>query len=152
MRKLLFLVLFLFAGAAHAVPPHSISVVLDTLQRLPRVEVTATAHGSKPVRYSGVTLQSLLHSRFYAPMGDRLRGPAMAFAVRATGADGYQVVFSLAELDEAFGKLQVLVVDTQDGMPLSSDDGPVRLVVPSDQRAGRWLRQLVRLEVLELKE
>ena len=153
MRKLaLFLLLLLCAGAAHAVPPRIIEVTLDTLRGSPRVEVTASSHGAKPVRYSGVSLQSVLHSRFYAPLGERLRGPALAFAVRATGADGYQVVFTLAELDAAFGNLQVLVADTADGMPLSSDDGPVRLVVPSDQRAARWLRQLVRLEILELKE
>jgi hypothetical protein len=153
MRRLLLAMLLLFvSSAAWAVPPHAISVVLDALKDLPRVEVTASEHEAKPVKYSGVSLQSLMARRFYAPEGDRLRGPWLAAVVRATGADGYQVVFTLAELDAAFGGLQVLVADTADGVPLSADDGPVRLVVPSDKRAARWLRQLVKLEILELKE
>jgi len=153
MRRLLLALLFLFAATtADAVPPHSIDITLDSLARLPRIEVTAKTHDAKPARWSGVSLQSLLDSRFYAPMGERLRGPHLATVVRCTGADGYQVVFTLAELDKAFGNLQVVVADQQDGQPIGVKDGPVRLVVPSDERAARWLRNLVRIDILELKE
>jgi DMSO/TMAO reductase YedYZ molybdopterin-dependent catalytic subunit len=152
IRSLVLALLLLCVPAlAHAVPPRILSITASMLEGLPRVEATSRAH-DKPAHYSGVSLQSLLHSRFYAASGDRLRGGWLAACVRATGADGYQVVFTLAELDDAFGGLQVLVADQQEGKALPAEDGPLRLVVPSDKRGARSLRQLVRLEILELKE
>ena len=152
IRSALLVLCLLLPGLAHAVPPRILDITASMLERLQRVEVSASMHGAKPVRYSGATLQSLLHARFNAASGERLRGPWMAACVRATAADGYQVVFTLAELDPAFGNLQVLVADRQDDQPLAPEDGPLRLVVPSDQRGARSLRQLVRLEIVELKE
>jgi DMSO/TMAO reductase YedYZ molybdopterin-dependent catalytic subunit len=153
MRQIILaLFLLLFSGSAFAVPPHSITVVIDALQRLPHVEVTTTAPESKPVRWSGVRLQSLLEARFATPAGDKLGGGWLAAAVRCTGADGRQVVFTLAELNQTLGHLEVLVADQQDGKPLPAADGPLRLVVPSDARDARWLRQLVRIDMIELQE
>jgi len=152
MRKLLFVLLCLFSGACFAVPPHSLTLSADLLSRQPRAEATASVHGAKPSKWSGVRLQSLLASIFALPSGEKLRGPRLATAVRLTAADGYQVVFSLGELDETLGHLEVLIADRQDGAPLPAQDGPFRLVVPSDKRGARWVRQLVRIEVLELKE
>ena len=145
------LCLLLLPAVTHAVPPRLLEITASMLEGLPRVEASSKIH-DKPAHYSGVSLQSLLHSRFYAASGERLRGGWMAAVVRATGADGYQVVFSLAELDESFGGLQVLVADQQNGKPLAPEDGPLRLVVPSDKRGARSLRQLVRLEIVELRE
>jgi len=146
------LLLLLVSGSAFAVPPHSISVVLDTLKNLPHTEVTAKVHDAKPSKWSGVSLQSLLEARFATPAGDKLRSGWLAAVVRCTAADGYQVVFTLAELNTTLGHLDVLVADQQDGKPLPAEDGPVRLVVPSDQRGARWLRQLVRIDLIELQE
>jgi DMSO/TMAO reductase YedYZ molybdopterin-dependent catalytic subunit len=153
MRRL-FLALFLLlvSGSAFAVPPHSISVMLESLKNLPHVEVTAKAHDAKPIKWSGVRLQSLLEARFATPAGDKLGSGWLAAVVRCTGADGSQVVFTLAELNTTLGHLDVLVADHQDGKPLPAEDGPVRLVVPSDQRGARWLRQLVRIDLIELQE
>jgi DMSO/TMAO reductase YedYZ molybdopterin-dependent catalytic subunit len=153
MRRLFFaMFLMLVSGSAFAVPPHSIQVVLDALQRFPHTEVTTSAPDSKPVRWSGVRLQTLLEARFATPAGDKLRGGWLAAAVRCTGAGGEQVVFTLAELNQTLGHLEVLVADQQDGRPLPAADGPLRLVVPSDSRDARWLRQLVRIDMIELQE
>jgi hypothetical protein len=73
----------------------------------------------------------------------------MAKFVRVTAADGYQVVFSLTELDAAFGDREVLVVDRQDGHPLSQKDGPLRLVVMGDKRPARWVREVETVEVVD---
>ena len=151
-RILLCFVLMLAAFSAQAVPPRSIALTTDLLSRLPRAEVTAALHDAKPSRWSGVRLRSILTGLFAIPTGEKLRGGRMAAVVRATASDGYQVVFSLAELDEDFGNLDVLVADQQDGMPIDAADGPIRLVVPSDKRGARWVRNLTRLEILELKE
>jgi DMSO/TMAO reductase YedYZ molybdopterin-dependent catalytic subunit len=116
----------------------------------PRTSVTAATHDQAPSDWEGVALIDLLRQSG-APVDKQLRGAALATIVRATASDGYQVVFTLAELDAAFGKARVLVADSHDGKPLGAEDGPFRLVVPGDARAGRWLRKLVRIEVLSVR-
>jgi hypothetical protein len=77
-------------------------------------------------------------------MGDR---EWMTGYVMAEAADGYRVVFSLAEMDPGIGSAEVLVADTLDGKPLAEGQGPFRLVVPGDRRAARWLRALKSIRV-----
>jgi hypothetical protein len=69
-------------------------------------------------------------------MGGELRGAALASYVFAEAQDGYQVVFSLGELDPAF-------IDK----PLFGAQGGFRLVVPKDKAAARSVRMLTKLEV-----
>jgi DMSO/TMAO reductase YedYZ molybdopterin-dependent catalytic subunit len=69
--------------------------------------------------------------------------------VRAEASDGYVVTFSLAELDPAVGATDAILAFEREGQPLGSDVGPFRLVVPSDKRAARWVRNLIKLTVLD---
>ncbi len=55
--------------------------------------------------------------------------------------------FSVAELDEGFGKAEAILAFQRDGQPLANEIGPFRLVVPSDKRGGRWVRNLIKLTV-----
>ena len=118
------------------------------LASLPRSSVTAGAHDEKPSLWEGVALVELLR-RAGAPLDKQLRGREMTKFVRVTAADGYQVVFSLTELDAAFGDRNVLVVDRQDGHPLYGKDGPLRLVVAGDKRPARWVREVETIEVVD---
>jgi DMSO/TMAO reductase YedYZ molybdopterin-dependent catalytic subunit len=119
------------------------------LTNLPRSSITAGAHDDeKPSRWDGVALAELLR-RAGAPTDKQLRGREMAKFVRVTAADGYQIVFSLTELDAAFGDRSVLLVDRQDGHPLSQKDGPLRLVVAGDKRPARWVREVETIEVVD---
>lgn len=68
---------------------------------------------------------------------------------RAEGRDGYRVAFSLVEVDMSIASSEVFVVFERDGKPLPSDLGPIRLVVPTDKRGARWVRQLASLTVVE---
>jgi DMSO/TMAO reductase YedYZ molybdopterin-dependent catalytic subunit len=148
------------AAQPSAGPPSTLSVQVmvagktahtfteSDLASLPRSSVVASVHDEPPSRWEGVALAELLR-RSGAPMDKQLRGHEMAKFVRVTGADGYQVVFSLTELDAAFGNRDVLVVDRQDGHPLSEKDGPLRLVVAGDKRPARWLRELETIEVVD---
>jgi len=114
----------------------------------PRDVIVTDPHGGPAARYRGVPLIAVL-AAVGAPAGESLRGKALALRVRAEASDGYVAAFSLAELDEAFGKAEAYLVYLRDDQPLSGDVGPFRLVVPSDKRAGRWVRQVVKLTVLE---
>jgi hypothetical protein len=71
----------------------------------------------------------------------------MAFYVVAAADDGYRVVFSLAELDADLAAESILVADTADGKEIGSDQGPLRLVAPGDNRQGRWVRTLRTLTI-----
>ena len=65
----------------------------------------------------------------------------------AAAKDNYRATFTLGEIDESTGNKPVFVCDKQDGKTLSENEGPVRLVVPSDKRPARWVRMLTSLEI-----
>jgi len=99
----------------------------------------------------GVLVGEIL-KRAGVPLGTELRGNAIASYVVASATDGYQVVFSLAELDPGFTSNDIIVADTLDGKPLFAYQGPLRIVAPKDSRAARSIRMLQRLEVVRLKK
>ena len=55
-------------------------------------------------------------------------------------------------LQEAATRPDPSVVPVEDGQPLPVDDGPLRLVVPSDKRPARWVRQVVRIVVSDVPD
>ncbi|QNK01973.1 molybdopterin-dependent oxidoreductase [Dyella telluris] len=110
-------------------------------------EVTASAHDEPASQWRGVKLDEVL-AKVGVSLDKPLRGKSLATFVRVTGADGYQVVFGLADLDATLGHTQVLLVDTRDGKPLDKD-GPFRLLVPGDKRPARWVRNVTTIEVVD---
>ena len=120
------------------------------LKALPRTKVEVKDE-SRVVTYEGVLVGEIL-KKAGVPLGENLRGNAVAAYVTASAADGYQVVFSLAELDNAFTSSDVLVADTIDGKPLFAYQGPWRIVAPKDLRGARSIRMLERIEVVRLRK
>lgn len=120
------------------------------LAKLPIVDVIALDHGQSH-QYHGVAVRDVL-AQVGAPFGDKLRGRALALAVRVRAADAYVAVFSLAEFDPAFREQTIILADAQDGAPLSPEAGPLRLVCPGDKRPARWVRQVISIEVVSLAD
>lgn len=120
------------------------------LAALPRAGVETRSDGLA-VRFEGVWMHEVL-KKAGVPAGTELRGKALASFVIAEAQDGYQVVFSLAELDPMFTDSQVLLADTANGKPLSGAQGPFRLVAPKEKRGARSIRMLTRLEVVQLRK
>lgn len=83
---------------------------------------------------------------------NELRGNALAAYALAAAQDGYQVVFSLGELDPSFIDNEILLADTANGKPLSGEPGRFKLVVPKDKPAARSIRMLSKLEVVQLRK
>jgi DMSO/TMAO reductase YedYZ molybdopterin-dependent catalytic subunit len=121
-------------------------LTLAELKAMPRTKVTAKGHDGNTHEYEGVTLVSLL-AKAGAPQTGDLRGKNMTLCVVAEASDGYRAAFSLAELDADFAGESAVVADTVDSKDLGTDQGPLRLVVPSDKRQGRWVRLLKVLTV-----
>jgi DMSO/TMAO reductase YedYZ molybdopterin-dependent catalytic subunit len=128
-----------------------LTLALDDLKAMPRTHVEVKDEKGTLVKYDGVLVEEIL-KRAGAPLGAELRGPALSTYVLASATDGYQVVFSLAELDPALTASEIIVADTIDGQPLSATQGPLRIVSPKDARPARSVRMLTRLDVVRLKK
>jgi hypothetical protein len=126
-----------------------LSLTADDLAKLPRETVSVPAPDGAKVVYEGVTLLEVLQ-KAGAPLGKQLRGKALASYVLAKAHDGYQVVFTLGELDPQFGNQSILVADKRDGKPLADKQGPFRLVCPNDKEGARSVRMLETLEIVRL--
>jgi DMSO/TMAO reductase YedYZ molybdopterin-dependent catalytic subunit len=127
-----------------------LSLGLSELMSLPRTRVEVKEDG-RSLSYEGVLVGEIL-KRAGAPLGAELRGNAVATYVVAFATDGYQVVFSLAELDPALTSNDIILADTLDGKPLFGYQGPFRIVAPKDSRGARSIRMLERLEVVRLRK
>lgn len=115
---------------------------------LKHISITATnEHDKKTATYSGVLLRDLLKDAG-VPSGETLRGKALSTVIVIIARDGYQVTFSIAELDEGIGNTQVLVADSEDGKPLTQTAGPLRLIVPTDKHPTRWVRMVKTIKVV----
>ena len=134
-----------------AVGKFSLKVEAELFTGLTRKAVSAASHDEDAQEWEGVALIDVLR-KAGAPVDKQLRGAALTKVVRITAADGYQIVFSLAELDAGFANASVLLVDRQNGKALSPETGPCRLVVPGDKRAGRWIRNVQTIELLNIGE
>jgi hypothetical protein len=127
-----------------------LTVAAAELKAMPRKQVEMKDEG-RTVVYEGVLVAEIL-KRAGVPLGTDLRGNAMATYVVASASDGYQVLFSLPELDPAFTSNDIIIADTIDGKPLFAYQGPFRIVSPKDSRAARSIRMLQRLEVVRLRK
>ncbi len=129
--------------------PSPIVLKADDLSKMPRETVSIPDQDGTKVNYEGVPLREIL-KRAGAPMNKELRGKALASYVIAKARDGYQVVFTLAEMAPEFGNEQILVADKRDGKPLFGYQGPLRLVCPNDKAGARSVRMLETLQLVRL--
>jgi len=153
--------LFLVGGSAIAAQqaPPSVSVTgavsqpltltSADLETMPRATVTTTNNGIATT-YEGVWLADVL-KKAGAALG-AMRGPALSTYVLASASDGYQVVFSLAELDPEMTDGKFLLADRANGKPLFGETGSFRLVIPTDKHGARSIRMLTSLNVVQLRK
>ena len=81
-------------------------------------------------------------------------GKGIASYLIARGQDDYQVVFTLAEVDEQFANEHILIADQRGGKPLSSypGQGSFRLIVPNDHAGARSVRMLESIVLVRLQK
>jgi hypothetical protein len=130
--------------------PASLTVTTADLAGYPRETIELAEQDGAKFKYEGVLLQDVL-KKAGIPMGS-IRGKNLAAYVLASAKDGYQVVFSLGELDPTFGNEKVLIIDKRDGKPLFDYQGPLRLVVAGDKAGARDVRMLEKIEVVRLRK
>ena len=131
--------------------PAPLTLKAEDLAAMPREKASIPEQDGTEVEYEGVPLREVL-KRAGAPLGGQLRGKALASYVLAKAHDGYQVVFTLGEIDAQFGNEQIIVADKRDGKPLFGYQGPFRLVCPQDKAGARSVRMLETLEFVKLQK
>jgi hypothetical protein len=98
--------------------------------------VTTNPSPAPPTTYNGTQLFS-----FLSPTDAN----SLNQIVTAVGSDGYTVVYSLAELDPAYGgDPNIMLASSQ---TTGSFPGVARTILPLDNRHGRWESNLVSLDV-----
>lgn len=125
------------------------------LRDLPAVTQTvAYTAGGTPVTdtYTGVLLRDLLADAGGGTTDSAAKNDLLAHYVVATGSDGHRAVFSLGELDPRSGDQQIAVAyeDTAGQLGPGGEDGFARVVVPGHAAGGRYVSNLVGIEVVDI--
>jgi hypothetical protein len=128
---------------------HSTTLTAEQIANSPHVLVKVRDHDTA-ARFEGVPLSALLTAAGI-PMGDTLPGPRMTEVLLVGAADGYKVVFALAEVDPAFSSREIILAVKRDGKPLEAKEGPFRIVAPGDTKPARWIRQVTELRLISVK-
>jgi hypothetical protein len=113
---------------------------------LARRKLEVRDNSGKTTTYEGVAVADLLRA-VGVGFGKDLKGPLLSNYMLVEAADGYRVVFSLAELDPERTDNVALLADRLDGKALSERYGPFRLIVPHEKSHSRWVRQVTRITV-----
>ncbi|MCJ0762351.1 molybdopterin-dependent oxidoreductase [Variovorax terrae] len=114
-------------------------------QALPALPQASASVADKA--YEGVPLWDVLSAAGLAPAVAGRRHPTLSMYVLARGDEGYQALFSVAELDPALGARGALLAHRVNGAPLGAGEGLVRLVVPGDLKPSRAVFRLVELRL-----
>jgi DMSO/TMAO reductase YedYZ molybdopterin-dependent catalytic subunit len=125
---------------------------LEDLMTYPSITLTAAygaGNGFQVGTYTGVSLWDLLQENRVITDPSRNNDLNRKYIV-ATGSDGYEQVFSLAEIHPEFGAEVVLIAYMRDGQLLGPSEGMARVVITTDKRGGRLVSNLVRLEVRDI--
>ncbi len=113
--------------------------------------VNVLSRDGKEHSYSGVPVLEILNMAGVT-MGKDLHGENLSKYLLVKCADGYEVLFSLAEIDTTFTNRTVVLADSTDGKLLPSDRGPFQLAVPGEKKPARSCFQVTEFIVKFAKE
>ena len=160
-KTLLFSMMLLLVHAGRAQQTAAVKVVGEVitpltltaadLAAMPRTEASAKDKQGVMHRFSGVSIADILN-KAGVTTGKQLRGENLSKYLLVSCADGYQVVFSLAELDSSFTDRVVILADQEEGKPLAAGIGPFRLIVPGEKKPARNCFQVTTLAIRFGKE
>lgn len=126
---------------------HRVAVTPAIWATLPKITVSVPGRDGAKVEYHGVNLRDLLRLADVPLGGNQLRGAWLNRTVHVRAADGYEVAFSLAELDGDSRKTTALLVDLKGDVALPAGEGPLRLVVPGETPPARWVKHVTELDI-----
>jgi len=123
-----------------------LNLTAGDLAKMARATVRINTEGTQTV-FEGVWLHEVL-KKAGAPEG--MHGKALAAYLVAEAQDGYQVVFSLGEINPDLIDNEILLADTANGKPLGGAQGRFQLLAPKDKHRSRSVRMLTRIDVVQV--
>lgn len=96
--------------------------------------------------FTGVPLWQIL-SAAQPNLNADVRNDRLSMYVVVTGSDGYQAVIAWGEIDPELGNQPILIAYEEQGEPIADDQGPLRLVVPGDEREDRYVNGVVNISL-----
>jgi len=123
-----------------------LNLSLADIAAMKHVEVSMKDRDGKNYNYSGVPISDIL-ARAGATMGKDLRGENLVKYLVAKAQDGYEVIFSLAELDPDFTDRLVILADQLNGKPIPDGKGPFRIIVQGEKKPARCVFEVTNLIV-----
>ena len=126
-----------------------VKITAAEIAAMPHQKMTVDDHG-KSVVMEGIPVRQVLE-KAGVTFDKSMHGKSLTRCLLVEAADGYRVVFALAELDPGFTDRVILLADRADGQPLDSKTGPFRIVVPGEKRMARWVRQVTSLKVVQVQ-
>ena len=125
---------------------HPLKLTAADITAMKKTEVVAADRDGKEHRYSGVPVYEILQQAGVT-LGPQLRGENMSKYLLVKSGDGYEVLFSLPELDSTFANRVIILADKMDGNPLPAGKGPFRIVVPGEKKPARWIWEVTTMTV-----
>jgi hypothetical protein len=126
---------------------HRLKLTAADLAALPQHSQTVTflaGTGPQTHTYTGPLLVDVLNAA--GPTFDPdIKNDKLRHYASIVGSDGYQVIVAWGEIDPGFENKEVLVALTEDGAELG-DAGP-RVTVPGDSRGGRYVTDVVTIDL-----
>lgn len=128
-----------------------LSLTVSDLAKMKHVDVSMKNREGVLQQYSGVPIFEILQQAGVT-LGKELKGENLTKYMLVRSSDGYEVVFSLAELDPSFTNRIIILADKKDGQPLADGVGPFRLVVPDENKPARSAHEVTHLIIRFAKD
>lgn len=128
-----------------------LSLYAADLTKMKRAEAVLKDKDGKTIAYSGVPLFEILKLAGVT-LGKELHGENLTKYLLVRAADGYEVLFSLAEIDPEYTNKVIILADQKDGKSLPTGKGPFRIIVPEENKPARCVLQVANLIVRFAKE
>ncbi len=126
---------------------HTTTFTVSDLLKLPQTTITALdGHTHKTETFTGPLVADVLRQSGLVPSAET-HALILHSSVIATGADGYFVLYSAAELEPMFANAKPIVALMKNGLP-DTDGGTLQLINPADAKPARWVHGLTQLNVL----
>ncbi|HWV29940.1 MAG TPA: molybdopterin-dependent oxidoreductase [Dyadobacter sp.] len=119
---------------------------IQDLAAMKQISHKVKERDGKEHEFKGVALIEILE-KAGVTTGARLRGENLAKYALITAADGYEVLYALAEIDPEFTDQVILLATEKDGQPLPSGEGPFRIITPKDKKPARWIREVRSIKI-----
>ncbi len=116
------------------------------LQRLPQKILKIDGEDGVPHSYSGVDIQLLLNKAGVS-FGKDVRKQTLDSYMYIKAADGYSVIYALAEIDTAFSNNQIILALMKDGNILPQNYKPYQIIATGEKKHARMVRMVTEIDV-----